>query len=358
MTAEIGTSKLCQNSIMKETTMIAHGVRQNVDLQPFNTFAVKSTAKYFVEVHDLHTLRELNKDPLFADMPQFVLGGGSNVLFTNDFDGLVLQMRMRGVELVDENDFSRWIKVGAGESWADLVELTLAKGWSGLENLALIPGTVGGAAVQNIGAYGIEAAERIVEVECYIPADDRICVLSAQDCDFGYRTSIFKSKMADAIVLSVTFALPKQPEYRYGYKELAAFFDGRTPESAREIADAVISIRRRKLPDPAVLASAGSFFKNPVVTRTKMIQLLQDWPQLVVYPLAGGRAKVAAAWLIDGAGLKGYRCGDAGVYDKQALVLVNHGQATGREIWDLALKIQHSVKNRYGVMLEPEPVIV
>lgn len=334
------------------------GVVENVDLAPYTTFGVKAVARYFVEVASTDALKSLLTAAREAGVKTFILGGGSNVLFTQDFDGLVIRMTGKSVTVVDENEDFVFLKIEAGKSWSELVDECLAKGWCGIENLALVPGTVGGAAVQNIGAYGMEAAEVIREVECFVPEENIVKTLSVDECDYGYRTSIFKTAKKDWVVTAVVLALPKTFKPVVGYKELAAFFKDKVPQSATEVADAVKAIRRKKLPDPAVIGNAGSFFKNPVVSRIKMVSLLEETPQIVSYPLAGGRAKLAAGWLIDAVGMKGKRVGDAGVYEHQALVLVNHGHATGAEIKALADEVAFVVKRRFGVVLEPEPVII
>lgn len=333
-------------------------VVQNISLEPFNTFAVPAQARFYAEVSTPEDIRSVLADHRYGSLPRFVLGGGSNTLFTKDFDGLVLRMTGGLIDLVDENDGFYFVRVGAGVVWDDFVRLALEKNWYGLENLAAIPGTVGGAAVQNIGAYGVEVAERIVEVECFDPDRRAIRVLSAEDCDYGYRTSLFKTEEKNLIVTSVLFALPKVFEPVCSYKELEAHFAGKSPESARELEEAVRAVRARKLPDPKVLPNAGSFFKNPIVTRTKMLALLEETPSLVSYPLGGARTKLAAGWLIEACGLKGERMGAAGVYENQALVLVNHGGATGAEIKALADEVTKRVKYRFDVQLETEPVII
>ncbi len=333
-------------------------VEQNVSLRPYNTFAVEALARYFVPVETAEDIRSVLADPRYGSLPRFVLGGGSNTLFTRDFDGLVLHMTGGSVELVDENDGFYFVRASAGVVWDDFVRKALDNGWYGLENLTAIPGTVGGAAVQNIGAYGVEAAERIVEVECFDPDRRVVRVLSLADCDYGYRTSIFKTAEKDLIVTSVLFALPKVFEPVCSYKELEAVFGDKKPATARELEEAVRAVRARKLPDPAVLPNAGSFFKNPVVTRVKMQRLLEETPSLVSYPLGGARTKLAAGWLIEACGLKGKRRGAAGVYERQALVLVNHGGATGAQIKELADEVAGAVRGRFGVQLEPEPVIL
>ena len=261
-------------------------VEQNVSLQSLNTFAVQAKARFYAEVCTPEDIRSVLADPRYGAQPRFVLGEGSNTLLTKDFDGLVLRMTDGTIEMTDENDDFVFVRVSAGVVWDDFVRHALEKGWYGLENLAAIPGTVGGAAVQNIGAYGVEAAELIVEVECFDPERRAIRVLPAADCDYGYRTSVFKTHEKDLIVTSVLFTLPKRFAPVFGYKELEAIFGKEPPKSARALEEAVRLVRARKLPDPKVLPNAGSFFKNPVVTRTKMLSLLEEMPSLVSYPLA------------------------------------------------------------------------
>ncbi len=344
---------------MTELSNEAPRVLRDVDLAPLTTFAVKARAAHFARVESVEQLKNLLADERLAGLPRFVLGGGSNVLFTRDFEGLVIGIGIKGFELIDETEDLRRIRLGAGCEWSAVVDETLARGWPGLENLALVPGTVGGAVVQNIGAYGLEVAERIERVHCLDSRTLEPVDFTVDACDYGYRTSLFKSPEAShLIVTGVDLVLPKAFEPRVSYKELAAVFSDKAPETALEVADAVKEIRRRKLPDPNVLPNAGSFFKNPVVTRVKLRHLLQDTPQLVSYPLAGGRAKLAAAWLIEAVGMKGRREGEAGVYDRQALVIVNYGGATGAQIKALADQVAHKVWMRFGVRLEPEPVII
>ena len=333
-------------------------VKENVALKDKNTFHVAATTRWYGEFSSADDLKAFYDDPRFRALPKFILGGGSNLLITQDFDGLMLKSVDTSVSVADENDAYTFVKIGAGADWTATVASLVDKGFNGIENLMLVPGTVGGAAVQNIGAYGLEIAERISEVECFDPAAGDVRVLSADDCDYGYRTSIFKTEKTDWVVLSVTLALPKVFEPRVAYKELAAVFGDKVPASAKEVASAVKAVRAKKLPDPAKIGNAGSFFKNPVVTKVKMVHLLEDDPTLVTYPLAGGRAKLSAGRLIDAVGLKGKREGDAGVSEKHSLVLVNYGNATGKDILAMAEKVKAAVKRRYGVTLEPEPVIL
>lgn len=333
-------------------------VKENVALKDKNTFHVAATTRWYGEFSSADDLKAFYDDPRFRALPKFILGGGSNLLITQDFDGLMLKSVDTSVSVVDENDAYTFVKIGAGADWTATVASLVDKGFNGIENLMSVPGTVGGAAVQNIGAYGLEIAERISEVECFDPAAGDVRVLSADDCDYGYRTSIFKTEKTDWVVLSVTLALPKVFEPRVAYKELAAVFGDKVPASAKEVASAVKAVRAKKLPDPAKIGNAGSFFKNPVVTKVKMVHLLEDDPTLVTYPLAGGRAKLSAGRLIDAVGLKGKREGDAGISEKHSLVLVNYGNATGKDILAMAEKVKAAVKRRYGVTLELEPVIL
>lgn len=333
-------------------------VKENVALKDKNTFHVAATTRWYGEFSSADDLKAFYDDPRFRALPKFILGGGSNLLITQDFDGLMLKSVDTSVSVADENDAYTFVKIGAGADWTATVASLVDKGFNGIENLMSVPGTAGGAAVQNIGAYGLEIAERISEVECFDPAAGDVRVLSADDCDYGYRTSIFKTEKTDWVVLSVTLALPKVFEPRVAYKELAAVFGAKVPASAKEVASAVKAVRAKKLPDPAKIGNAGSFFKNPVVTKVKMVHLLEDDPTLVTYPLAGGRAKLSAGRLIDAVGLKGKREGDAGVSEKHSLVLVNYGNATGKDILAMAEKVKAAVKRRYGVTLEPEPVIL
>lgn len=333
-------------------------VKENVALKDKNTFHVAATTRWYGEFSSADDLKAFYDDPRFRVLPKFILGGGSNLLITQDFDGLMLKSVDTSVSVADENDAYTFVKIGAGADWTATVASLVDKGFNGIENLMSVPGTVGGAAVQNIGAYGLEIAERISEVECFDPAAGDVRVLSADDCDYGYRTSIFKTEKTDWVVLSVTLALPKVFEPRVAYKELAAVFGDKVPASAKEVASAVKAVRAKKLPDPAKIGNAGSFFKNPVVTKVKMVHLLEDDPTLVTYPLAGGRAKLSAGRLIDAVGLKGKREGDAGVSEKHSLVLVNYGNATGKDILAMAEKVKAAVKRRYGVTLDPEPVIL
>lgn len=329
-----------------------------VDLKPYNTMAVTAKARYFARVRNEQELKFALDFASREQVEPFILGEGSNLLITSEFvNRLVIHMEMKGFE-VDEA--ARTVKVGAGENWHLTVKRILTLGWGGPENLAMIPGTMGAAVVQNIGAYGAEVAQFVRTVEVYDPKTGSRRELNADDCDFGYRHSFFKTKEGEGlIVLSVTLTFDENWQANLSYKELAASFAQGQEVSAQSIFNAVVAARTRKLPDPAVLPSAGSFFKNPIVTREVFQELLVKFPSIVHYPLSGGREKLAAGWLIDQAGLKGVRDGAAGTYEKQALVLVNHdGKAGGAELLAFANRIEDEVQAKFGVKLEPEPVFL
>jgi UDP-N-acetylmuramate dehydrogenase len=336
-------------------------VRFDVSLRQFNTFGVESTARAYLPVTSAETLCAARSDPQLARMPRLVLGGGSNLLLTRDFDGLVLHMQNRGIEIAGDDAVATRIRVQAGETWHGFVQWTLEHGHFGLENLSLIPGSAGAAPIQNIGAYGVEVKEFIESVRFFDIESGDIHVLSNAECQFAYRDSVFKHRLHDrAVILDVTFALPKawSPNLRYADVEQEIAARGIASPTARDISEAVIAIRTRKLPDPARIGNAGSFFKNPVVSAAKRDVLLASHPQLVAYAQADGNWKLAAGWLIDQCGWKGRSLGAAGVHDRQALVLVNRGGATGREIAALADAIRADVMRRFGVELEPEPVTI
>jgi UDP-N-acetylmuramate dehydrogenase len=333
----------------------------DVALKPFNTFGVEARARFFARVCTIEHLSSVLVDPRVRDLPRVVLGGGSNLLFTGDFDGLVLKIDIDGLRELEPSAHAWRVQVGAGENWHTTVQRLLDLKRPGLENLALIPGQCGAAPIQNIGAYGLELAERFDSLRAWDIERAQVVEMSLTDCAFGYRDSVFKTALAgQRIILDLTLSLPREWQPVTGYAELAHELAARgvAQPTAQDVFEAVISIRRRKLPDPAVLGNAGSFFKNPIVSRDKRGELIARFPSLVNYPLAGGRFKLAAGWLIDAAGLKGATRGRAGVYEKQALVLVNRGGATGGEILALAREIQAKVQEKFGVALEPEPVVI
>jgi UDP-N-acetylmuramate dehydrogenase len=340
---------------------MAAELRSDVSLEKLNTFGVQARAAFFASVRSVDELRDVLADPRALGRPRLILGGGSNLLFTRDFDGLVVKVDLPGHSRAGEDDDCWRVHVGAGEPWHATVARLLDEGLAGLENLALIPGSVGAAPIQNIGAYGIELAERLHTVEVFDPATGSVDSLDVAACGFGYRDSVFKRQPQRArVIVGVTLALPKRWTAVAGYADVEAELKARGVERpvARDIFDAVVAIRRRKLPDPADVGNAGSFFKNPVVSRAQRDDLLDRFPSLVSYDIGGGRWKLAAGWLIDACGLKGAVRGRAGVYPRQALVLVNLGGATGAEILALAREVQDMVRGRFGIELEPEPTVI
>jgi UDP-N-acetylmuramate dehydrogenase len=332
---------------------------EHFSLKEYNTFRIEAKARYFARFTSTDDLAGL-----LATTPAspLVLGGGSNILLTGDIDGWVLINEIRGIDLVDEDDRYFYVKVGAGENWHGFVEYCLGRDWAGVENLSLIPGSVGAAPMQNIGAYGVELKEVFHELEAWDLHDGKVRMFTLNDCRFGYRDSVFKREYKDRfIILSVTLRLDREPVFHPEYgairEELKKMNVGEL--SIRAISEAVIRIRRARLPDPAVIGNAGSFFKNPIIPNEQFTSLKGRFPDIVDYPdPAGSMTKVAAGWLIEQCGWKGYRRGDAGVHDRQALVLVNYGGATGREIYDLSEDILNSVSKKFGITLEREVNIV
>jgi UDP-N-acetylmuramate dehydrogenase len=334
---------------------------QSYPLQAHNTFGFDVRAQYACRIEHEQQLLAAVRDSRAAALPRLVLGGGSNVVLTRDFEGLVLLVALRGKRLVREDDDAWYVEAAAGENWHEFVAWTLEQGMPGLENLALIPGTVGAAPIQNIGAYGLEMCERFESLRAVELATGEVHELDGEACRFGYRDSFFKREGRDRFVItSVTFRLPKAWVPRASYadiaRELAAEGLGDTSPSAQAIFDAVVAVRRAKLPDPLELGNAGSFFKNPVIGPAQFAELQQREPEVVSYRQPDGQVKLAAGWLIDQCGWKGRAMGAAGVHERQALVLVNRGGASGAEVLALARAIQQDVRERFGVELEAEPV--
>ncbi|MFM0360294.1 UDP-N-acetylmuramate dehydrogenase [Paraburkholderia sediminicola] len=330
-------------------------------LKAHNTFNFDVRAQFACRIEHEAQLMAAVRDPRTAGLPRLVLGGGSNVVLTGDFAGLVLLVALQGRRVVREDDAAWYVEAAAGEPWHDFVAWTLSQGLPGLENLALIPGTVGAAPIQNIGAYGLEMCERFASLRAVELETGAVVELDADACRFGYRDSFFKREGRDRFVItSVTFRLPKSWQPRAGYadlaRELAASGYADTPPSAQAIFDAVVAVRRAKLPDPLQLGNAGSFFKNPVVEATQFEALKVKEPEVVSYLQPDGRVKLAAGWLIDRCGWKGRAMGAAAVHERQALVLVNRGGASGAEVLALAKAVQRDVQARFGVELEAEPV--
>ena len=355
-------------------------VEKNGPLQPFNPFGIVAKALKLVRIQGEADVDALLADPVLRATPKFVLGGGSNIVLTGDVKPLVLKIEIMGKQLVGETAKAWIVEAGAGESWPDLVPWTLHAGYPGLENLALIPGSVGASPVQNIGAYGVELQDRFDSLDAMDLTTGRRFTLNAAQCAFGYRDSVFKhaSRQAGdlpgfglagkALITRVRFALPKNWKPVLGYadidKKMAQNPSWRSSggPTALQIYEWICEIRRAKLPDPQVIGNAGSFFKNPTVTAEQCADIIAREPKIVHYPLADGSIKLAAGWLIDACGWKGKSIGNAGVYERQALVLVNRGgranPVTGGEVMTLAKSIQTSVYERFGIVLEHEPVVV
>jgi UDP-N-acetylmuramate dehydrogenase len=336
-------------------------IESGVSLKPFNTFGLPAVAQQLVRVTSDADVRRVVDHPELGRAPKFILGGGSNIVLTRDMPQLVLKVEVRGMRLVDERPQAWIVEAGAGENWHEFVAWTLAQGWPGLENLALIPGSVGAAPVQNIGAYGIELQDRFESLDAVDLVTGRSVTLGPSICAFGYRDNAFKHSLAGrTLITRVRLRLPRPWQPVLGYLDIERKMReaGVAAPSAQQVFDWVCAIRRTKLPDPALIGNAGSFFKNPVVTPEQCRDIIGRDPEVVHYPLPDGSIKLAAGWLIDACGWKGKSVGGAAVYEKQALVLVNRGGAIGSEVMTLARAIQESVYGRFGIRLEPEPVVV
>lgn len=334
---------------------------ENCSVKPYTTFGIEAKARYFARVSTLDELTEALYHPSVLGLPVLILGGGSNLLFTKDFNGLVIKIEFKGITVENQNESTVLVTGGAGEDWDNFVAWCVERGYAGLENLSLIPGVVGTCPVQNIGAYGVEVKDTIDHVTAFDKSTGKICNLKNEDCHFGYRDSIFKyGSKGIYIIMSVTFRLSLNPVFHTQYGAIGAELAlmGVSELTINTIRTAVISIRRRKLPDPHVIGNAGSFFKNPTVEAIQYEQLHQTFPTMVAFELTDGRFKLAAGWLIEQCGWKGYRLGDAGVHTQQALVLVNYGQATGTQILTLANEMQSSVQNKFGIALEMEVNVI
>ncbi len=342
------------------STLQHKAIRNNISLKPFNTFQLDVKARYWTEIHQPDDLLRVMETSVFQREPRFILGGGSNVLFSQDFPGLVIRNSIPGISRISGNERHVVLRAGAGVVWDDLVRDTLTKGWAGLENLSMIPGQTGAAPIQNIGAYGVELESVFVTLDAIDLKTGKTVQFDRQMCRFGYRDSIFKSSHKDHYLIThVTLKLNKFPELNLEYGNLKEVLedDGIGHPDIMDVSRAVRKIRSSKLPDPAVTGNAGSFFKNPVVSEEKFEKLKEIHPEIPSYP-AGHQIKIPAAWLIDKCGFKGKRIGDAGVHDRHALILVNHGNATGMDLIRLAKMIQQEVQQHFGVALEPEVNIV
>ncbi|MGE5355325.1 MAG: UDP-N-acetylmuramate dehydrogenase [Deltaproteobacteria bacterium] len=334
-------------------------IKYNFSLKDLNTFAIDAKAKYFVTIKDPDELYELIELDFFKENKHLILGGGSNILFQSDFDGLVIHMAGKGIKVVDQDDEFVFVKANAGEIWDDFVAFCVGNGFGGTENLSLIPGTVGASPVQNIGAYGVEIKDIVSEVEIFRIDTKKIEILKNVDCNFDYRDSIFKNALKNKIIVtSVTYKLAKNPELNLSYKELNNRMSAFENPDIKNVRDTVINIRTEKLPDPAVIPNAGSFFKNPVVSKEEMEKLKSEFPQLVTFPMANDQIKLAAGQLIDICGWKTRQDGKVAVHPKQALVIINKNNASGKEIIEFANAIRESVYYKFGVNIEHEVNII
>ncbi|GEP91418.1 UDP-N-acetylmuramate dehydrogenase [Chitinophaga terrae (ex Kim and Jung 2007)] len=336
-------------------------VSENVPLRSYNTFGISAKARYFSTFSSADELQELTHRQKEDNLPQLILGGGSNILFTRNFDGYVLKNQVMGIEKVGEDDDYVYVKAGAGENWHGFVKYCLDADLAGVENLSLIPGNVGASPMQNIGAYGAEIKDVFHELEAFHLRDQHIVKFTNAQCEFGYRESVFKKQFKGQFaILNVTYRLNKTPRFNTSYGAIYDELEKMKIEklTIQAISQAVINIRTSKLPDPAQIGNAGSFFKNPTIPRAQFQQLEAEYPKIVAYPTDSDHVKLAAGWLIEQCGWKGYRLGDAGVHIRQALVLVNYGNASGKDVYDLSQQILESVQEKFGVLLEREVNII
>lgn len=332
---------------------------ENVSLKSLNTFGVDVRAKYLSHIQNLADIEALFEWKNNNDLPNLILGGGSNLLFKNDYEGLVSKVDLLGKDIANEDDEAVYVSAAGGENWHEFVLWTIKQGFAGLENLSLIPGCVGAAPIQNIGAYGVELSNTFHSLQTVNLENGDVQEFSKEHCKFAYRESFFKSQTLDKLLItSVTFRLPKKPEWHVNYAGLREALEGKIL-SADVISNAVIAERQRKLPNPDDIGNAGSFFKNPVMELPQWETLKAEYDELPGFPQKGNdQIKTSAGWLIDQAGWKGFRNGDAGVAEQHALVLVNHGNAKGAELWQVAEDIMKSVEDKFGVLLEPEPRVI
>lgn len=335
-------------------------IQKNVSLKNFNTFGVDATARFFVEINHKDELTELFMDPQWNEMKRLVLGGGSNMLLINDYDGLVIRMNIRGIEhRINHNDV--FIEAGAGEVWNDLVNFCVIRGYAGIENLSLIPGSVGASPIQNIGAYGVELKDVFQSCCAFELATGKFKTFGNADCRFGYRESIFKQDLKDQyIIVSVKLCLSLIPNLNISYGAIGQELAARniTSPTIKDISQVVSHIRVSKLPDPSTIGNSGSFFKNPVISAEAFAALRAQFPEVVYYPAGEDEVKLAAGWLIEQCGWKGKTVGHTGTWKNQALVLVNHGGATGSEVYTLSSQIIDSVYSKFGITLQREVNII
>jgi UDP-N-acetylmuramate dehydrogenase len=331
-------------------------IQQNISLKPYNTFGIHTNAKRFITVNSIKELKEI----IAAEKSVFLLGGGSNILLTGDVEKLVIHLNTKGIIVNDFDENEVLVTAEAGENWHELVLWCVSQNYGGLENLSLIPGNVGTSPIQNIGAYGVEIKDVFQQLEAIDIETGKTRIFTNADCDFGYRNSVFKNELKGKfIILNVTFKLTKKNHnINISYGAIKDLLTDKENPSINEIADAVIAIRQSKLPDPKEIGNSGSFFKNPVISSDLFKELSEQHPEIPHYRISENEIKIPAGWLIEQCGFKGKRFGDAGVHEKQALVLVNYNNATGKEIYDLAQKIQQKVMETFKISLEIEVNII
>jgi len=336
-------------------------ITENKNLKSLNTFGIEARCNYFVEINSVQEFLELIQTKEYKENKHLVIGGGSNLLFTKDFEGIVIKNNLKGKEIVSDNGSEVTVKIAAGENWHNFVMWCIDNGFCGLENLSLIPGCVGASPMQNIGAYGVEIKEVFKELEAYHMTSGEKRNFSKEDCHFGYRESVFKREYKDQyLITSVSYALKKKACVNVSYGAISSELEaaGIKNPTIKDVSNAVIRIRKSKLPDPAETGNAGSFFKNPEVSKEKHDSLIQQFPEIVAYPLTNGNYKLAAGWLIEQCGLKGYELNGAAVHNKQALVLVNKNHCTGKAVYELSSYVLQKVFDKFGVNLEREVNIV
>ncbi|MBK9285216.1 MAG: UDP-N-acetylmuramate dehydrogenase [Sphingobacteriaceae bacterium] len=336
-------------------------IKKNFNLKHLNTFGVDCSCSFFTEITQINQLYDVLKTEQFIKNQVLIIGGGSNLLFTKNFEGLVLKNSLKGIQITEENTDTVKVKAMAGEVWQDFVMYCINKGWGGLENLSLIPGCVGASPMQNIGAYGVEIKDTFVELEAVDLKSGELKIFNKENCAFNYRESVFKKELKNKfIIVSVTFQLTKNAVVNTSYGAIQQELEkkGVKNPGIKDVSEAVIQIRQSKLPDPKVLGNAGSFFKNPEISMDKFQSLKNKFPDIVSYPLANGNIKLAAGWLIEQCGLKGFEMNGAGVHKQQALVLVNKDKANGQSIYDLSAYVMQKVFDKFEVALEREVNII
>ena len=346
-------------TVLNRDTVSTMQIQENISLKPYNTFGIDARARYFAAFKDTDELEELTTPD--SRLTTLILGGGSNILFIKDVDGLVLKNEIKGIQVVHEDAEHIYVKTGAGENWHSFILHAIERNWAGIENLSLIPGNVGASPMQNIGAYGVELRDVFWSLEAFHLQQKKVFTFTLSDCEFGYRDSIFKRRHKNQfVVLNVTFCFRKHPVFHTSYGAITQELErmGVKELSIKSISQAVINIRSSKLPDPKMIGNAGSFFKNPTVSKERFHLLQSKFEGVTGHENTDGTVKLAAGWLIEQCGWKGYRKGDAGCHANQALVLVNYGNAQGKEIYDLSEEILKSVMRKFGVSLEREVNLV